>query len=569
MRGVSITNREAPICSREHAHRLRGIRCRRHVQALTGRVITFVGGIMDFEITTTRAQHRGGPGHQQQQQQQQYLQATTQGKALHIGDGEAPHAGGAGGTFGGDGGAGGDAMGAMRKAPSPEEIAASVYVAGVSPAVNEQTLREFLECCGPLKTLTQTPTGAPPEHGRQYTAVYADAAAAKSALVLNSMTLVDRPITVVSAEQAMKNALSGGGVATGAPAGVPVPELTPEQQQAQWQQQQEHLIQQRQLAMAQQAAMDDPMMLWRRAAEKLPEWFPKGFKRCALFIPIPHLVNCARLSAEAHIEFQKEEQRERERGIPPDLSDVSRTVYAGNVNSSITEDMLADFFSIAGNVTYVKFAGSDFNPSRFGFVEFDCKAAAEAAKALSGTMLAEMTVKVKHSNNPIIKDKLKNVWGTLASDRRRARKKAKKALERRRRRRERSPSSSSSSSTDSEERRRRRKRREERKKRREEEKEKGGAEDPTGKEKEGKEGGSGRSKEGRSGRDASRRDHGSRRDKDGGDRRARDEGQGKESAGGEKREREDDNDARPSDRHPSKSRRRGRGDEGEAAAAAE
>jgi hypothetical protein len=53
----------------------------------------------------------------------------------------------------------------------------------------------------------------------------------------------------------------------------------------------------------------------------------------------------------------------------------------------------ADFFSIAGSVTYVKFAGSDFNPSRFGFVEFDCKAAAESAKALTGTMLAEMTLK--------------------------------------------------------------------------------------------------------------------------------------------------------------------------------
>lgn len=81
---------------------------------------------------------------------------------------------------------------APKKAATPEEIAASVYVAGVSPAVNEQTLKEFLECCGPLKTLTLTPTGLPPEHGRQYTAVYADAAAAQSALVLNSMTLVVR-----------------------------------------------------------------------------------------------------------------------------------------------------------------------------------------------------------------------------------------------------------------------------------------------------------------------------------------------------------------------------------------
>jgi hypothetical protein len=33
--------------------------------------------------------------------------------------------------------------------------------------------------------------------------------------------------------------------------------------------------------MAQQAVMEDPMMLWKRAAEKLPEWFPK-VGRCTL-----------------------------------------------------------------------------------------------------------------------------------------------------------------------------------------------------------------------------------------------------------------------------------------------
>jgi|AntAceMinimDraft_5_1070358.scaffolds.fasta_scaffold07210_2 hypothetical protein len=407
------------------------------------------------------------------------------------GGGDGGYGGGGGGDAGAFGTDGGDLAGAAapKKAASPEEIAASVYVVGVSPAVNDQTLREFLECCGPLKTLTLTPTGLPPEHGRQYTAVYADATAAQSALVLNNMTLVDRAITVVSAEQAMKNALGGGAGAPGmgyamGPGGYAMdgvgmmPALTPEQQQAQWQQQQEFTIQQQQVVMAQQAVMEDPMMLWKRAAEKLPTWLPKGFKRCALFIPIPHLINCARASAEAHIDFAGELRRDKERGLPMDLSDVSRTVYAGNVNSSITEDMLADFFSIAGNVTYVKFAGSDFNPSRFGFVEFDCKAAAEAAKALSGTMLAEMTVKVKHSNNPIIKDKLKNIWGTLATNRRRSRKKVKKDREKRDKKnnkREASPSSSSSSSssTASEERRRRRRRKEERKKKKDEDKGKG------------------------------------------------------------------------------------------------
>ena len=114
------------------------------------------------------------------------------------------------------------------------------------------------------------------------------------------------------------------------------------------------------LASMEQAVMtglvEDPLKLWRQAAEKLPSWFPAGYKRCALFVPIPHLINGAMAAAEARIEFEKEVRDTA--GGHVDDSDVSRTVYAGNVNSSITEDMLADFFSIAGNVTYVKFAGS-------------------------------------------------------------------------------------------------------------------------------------------------------------------------------------------------------------------
>jgi len=139
----------------------------------------------------------------------------------------------------------------------------------------------------------------------------------------------DRAITVVGAEQAIKNAA----LAALNPA---MAALTPEQQQAAWQQQQQQMIQDQQVFLTQQAVMEDPLTLWKRAADKLPEWFPRGFKRCALFVPVPHLINCARTAAEAHQDFEKET-----RGQPPDLTDVARTVYAGNVNSSITEDMLA------------------------------------------------------------------------------------------------------------------------------------------------------------------------------------------------------------------------------------
>jgi arginine/serine-rich splicing factor 12 len=212
--------------------------------------------------------------------------------------------------------------------------------------------------------------------------------------------------------------------------------------------------------------VEDPLKLWRQAADKLPKWFPAGYKRCALFVPIPHLINGAMAAAEQRIEFEKEHRENGGNFI--DDSDVARTVYAGNVNSSITEDMLADFFSIAGNVTYVKFAGSEFNPSRFGFVEFDTKAAAESAKALSGTQVAEMTLKVKHSNNPIVKDRMRNFWGTCGTERRRRMRKERSSFKRKERELLASggssseESESSSSSSSGEERRRRRRRRRER-----------------------------------------------------------------------------------------------------------
>ena len=77
------------------------------------------------------------------------------------------------------------------------------------------------------------------------------------------------------------------------------------------------------------------------------------------------------------------------------------------------------------------------NPSRFGFVEFADRAGAEAAKAMGGAQLAEMTLKVKHSNNPIVKEAMKNVWGTEDAARRRALRAARREWEDRKRRRRR------------------------------------------------------------------------------------------------------------------------------------
>ena len=255
---------------------------------------------MDFDITTARP---AGPRPAAPVAASQQPGGTQVGSAHH-------HPPGAGGA-------------STSPPVAPEDVPASIFITGVSPAVNDGTLREFLECCGPLRSLAQFGDVPLPGQPRQYVATYADVAAAQSSLVLNNMTLVDRPITVVAAERAVGPGgaldLSKGG-SSAVPSGADL--LNP-------------------LASMEQAVMtglvEDPLKLWRQAAEKLPSWFPAGYKRCALFVPIPHLINGAMAAAEARIEFEKEVRD----GAHVDDSDVSRTVYAGNVNSSITEDMLA------------------------------------------------------------------------------------------------------------------------------------------------------------------------------------------------------------------------------------
>ena len=317
---------------------------------------------------------------------------------------------------------------------SPSDLPLTVRVSNVSPAVDEPTLREFLACCGPLRRLAP----APP---RGFVATFATPDAARAALALRHVTLIDRPLRVLPADA--PDRLDGAGPASLNP--NPKPHRPDRRDDALAAAGVSDVRRDAEAVLAdvsappaaRDAARMDPLQLYRAARDLLPSYFPEGFRRCALFVPVPHLVLAARRAAEARADVAREDEETRRRGDVPDESDVARTVYAGNVNSSITEDMLADFFSIAGAVTHVKYAGSDVNPSRFGFVEFADRAGAEAAKAMGGAQLAEMTLKVKHSNNPIVKEAMKNVWGTEGAARRRALADARREWEDRRRRRRR------------------------------------------------------------------------------------------------------------------------------------
>jgi len=87
---------------------------------------------------------------------------------------------------------------------------------------------------------------------------------------------------------------------------------------------------------------------------------------------------------------------------------IARTVYVGNLNTTITEKELMDFFSVCGPISYAKMAGDVTHPSRFAFLEFATIEAARKAMSMSGSFFRDKIIKVNHSNNVINKGIKKN-----------------------------------------------------------------------------------------------------------------------------------------------------------------
>ncbi|CAJ0637771.1 10848_t:CDS:10, partial [Entrophospora sp. SA101] len=88
---------------------------------------------------------------------------------------------------------------------------------------------------------------------------------------------------------------------------------------------------------------------------------------------------------------------------PAKAEEISRTVYIGNINSSISDPELIQFFSACGPVAYVKMAGDPAQPTRFAFLEFATFEGAQAAMLMNGVMLGDRPLKVNHSKNAINK----------------------------------------------------------------------------------------------------------------------------------------------------------------------
>eukprot|EP01104_Vermistella_antarctica_P009261 TRINITY_DN236_c0_g3_i1.p1 TRINITY_DN236_c0_g3~~TRINITY_DN236_c0_g3_i1.p1 ORF type:complete len:152 (-),score=6.80 TRINITY_DN236_c0_g3_i1:65-499(-) len=78
-----------------------------------------------------------------------------------------------------------------------------------------------------------------------------------------------------------------------------------------------------------------------------------------------------------------------------------RTIYVGNLDSNVNEQVLTTFFNCCGQVSKTKLAGDANYPARFAFVEFSEPTAAQSALTLTGTRLGEREIRVNLSKNTI------------------------------------------------------------------------------------------------------------------------------------------------------------------------
>lgn len=92
---------------------------------------------------------------------------------------------------------------------------------------------------------------------------------------------------------------------------------------------------------------------------------------------------------------------------PARIEEIRRTVYIGNLDSTIPPDQVLKFFNDIGEVKYIRVAGDDTQPTRFAFVEFTYQSSVANALQHNGHILGSRSLKINHSNNAIVKPQLK------------------------------------------------------------------------------------------------------------------------------------------------------------------
>lgn len=88
---------------------------------------------------------------------------------------------------------------------------------------------------------------------------------------------------------------------------------------------------------------------------------------------------------------------------PSKIEEIRRTVYVGNLDSSLPAEQVLKFFNDIGEVKFVRMAGDDSQPTRFAFVEFTDQSSVANALQYNGVIFGNRPLKINHSNNAIVK----------------------------------------------------------------------------------------------------------------------------------------------------------------------
>lgn len=88
---------------------------------------------------------------------------------------------------------------------------------------------------------------------------------------------------------------------------------------------------------------------------------------------------------------------------PSKIDEIRRTVYVGNLDTTLSAEQLMAFFSGCGEIRYVRMSGDETQPTRFAFVEFSESSAVNTALQYNGAIFGGRPLKVNHSKNAIVK----------------------------------------------------------------------------------------------------------------------------------------------------------------------
>ncbi|KAJ7377026.1 Protein srek1IP1 [Desmophyllum pertusum] len=93
---------------------------------------------------------------------------------------------------------------------------------------------------------------------------------------------------------------------------------------------------------------------------------------------------------------------------PSKIDEIRRTVYVGNLDTTLSAEQLMAFFSGCGEIRYVRMSGDETQPTRFAFVEFSEPGAVNTALQYNGVIFGGRPLKVNHSKNAIVKPATKS-----------------------------------------------------------------------------------------------------------------------------------------------------------------